>query len=409
LRAAFAAAFSEEPSKRPSTAAEFVASFEDAISNKRVTDEPAASAVTVPSVSDEREEPPSAPALVMERAEDGATLEPPASQERVVAEGRAARRRRARAHRRERLATSQPLIRQSHEHESRERTPEGRVARPEPIIGDTLPADVTPPRARSIDDASYAIPIQSGSRAFLVAAVVVVSFSAGFGGGFVVGHLSRPSTESTNVSRHEPVAEPHPTHAEAEDPKPIASTTQTAAPISEQKVTSSEPIAATVARQPAVPAADAGRLVVRSTPAGADVVVDGQSRGVTPLDLRALAFGAHTIEVSHSNHETRQQRVTLSERHPARSVDFELRPTSVPADATAATNSTGSLQVASRPSGAPVFVDDNLIGTTPLLLSNVATGSRRLRIELSGYKIWTTSVQIEPSGRFRVSASLEPR
>jgi hypothetical protein len=137
-------------------------------------------------------------------------------------------------------------------------------------------------------------------------------------------------------------------------------------------------------------------------------MVDGNSRGVTPLDLRELAFGAHTIQVSFPGHETRQRRVTLSDRRPARSLDFELRPTGVPAPATAATTSTGSLQVASRPSGAQVFVDDNLIGTTPLLMSNVATGSRRLRIELSGYKVWTTSAQIKPSGRSRVSASLEP-
>jgi hypothetical protein len=79
----------------------------------------------------------------------------------------------------------------------------------------------------------------------------------------------------------------------------------------------------------------------------------------------------------------------------------------VPAIATSK-STTGSLQVASRPSGAQVFVDDNLIGTTPLLLSNVAPGSRRLRIELPGYSIWTTAVQIEPSERVRVSASLEP-
>ena len=435
LRAAFAAAFSEEPSGRPSTASEFVASFQDAIANRRVTDEPAASVVAVPFVSDEArargEDPPSAPVLDMTRAEDDATLEPPARQERVVSEGRAARRRRARERRRERLATSQPLIPESHEHEPREGAPESRLARPEPIVDVEIEsfADVTPPRARSIDDASSAIPVQSGSRAFLVAAVVVVSFSAGFGGGFVAGHFSRPSTESIDVSHNESVAEPQPTRAAVEDPKPVASTTQTVAPmsketvsnskamgattqtvasVSKEKVSSSEPIAATVARQPAVPAVDSGRLFVRSTPAGAGVVVDGQSRGVTPLDLRELAFGAHTIAVSHPGHDARQRRVTLSERRPARSVDFELRPTTVPAHATTAANSTGSLQVASRPSGAQVFVDDYLIGTTPLLLSNVAAGSRRLKIELSGYKVWTTSVQIKPSARLRVSASLEP-
>ena len=134
---------------------------------------------------------------------------------------------------------------------------------------------------------------------------------------------------------------------------------------------------------------------------------------MTPLALRDLAFGVHTIEVTQEGQATRWLQMALSERRPSRSVDFDFRPTSVAANDAAAprlqaTNATGSLQVASRPAGAQVFVDDTLIGTTPLLLSNVATGSRSLRIELSGYKIFTTSVRIEPSARARVAASLEP-
>jgi hypothetical protein len=137
-----------------------------------------------------------------------------------------------------------------------------------------------------------------------------------------------------DVSHRESVAAPQPTRAAAEDSKPIASTTQAVTQISEEKVSSPEPIAAPVARQ-----------------------------------------GTRTT---------------------------------VPARATEATDSAGSLQVATRPSGAQVFVDDSLIGTTPLLLSNIEAGSKRLRIELSGYKTWATSVRIEPSARSRVSARLEP-
>jgi hypothetical protein len=468
LRASFAAAFSEEPSKRPSTASEFVASFQDAISDRRQTDKPAPSVVAVPIVSDEREDPLSAPVLDMKRAEDGETLELRSRQERVgrretdkpapsvvavpfvsderedppsapvLAMKRAedgktldlpSRQERVVAERRETLARSQPLIRESHEHKPRERTVERRLARPAPIVDDALIAEVTRPRASSIDEALHRIPVQLGSRALLVAVVVAMSFAAGFGGGFIVGQRSRPSTESIDISHHESVAEPQPTPAAVEDPKPTASTTQTLAPIRNGKVSSSEPIAATkqmatpisneqassspiaatVARQPAaVPAVDSGRLLVRSTPAGAGVVVDGQSRGVTPLDLRELAFATYTIKVSHPGHDTRQGRVTLSERRPTRSVDFELRPTSVPSDATPAANSPGSLRVTSRPSGAQVFLDDNLLSTTPFQLSNVAPGVRHLRIELAGYKIWTTSVQIEPSARSQVLAILEP-
>ena len=404
LRASFAAAFSEEPSERPSTASEFVTSFQAAIANRRKTDTPAPSVVAVPCVSDEREDPPSA------------LLELPPRQESVVAE------------RRETLAMSQPVIQGSREHALLEFMPESRPARPALIVDDALLAEVPRPRASSIDEASYGIPVQLRSWALLVAVVVAMSFAAGFGGGFLVGQRSMPLTESIDISHDESAIEPQPTRAAVEDPKPTASTTQTVAPISAGKASSSapiaattkmvapisneqassSPIAATVARQPAAPAVDAGRLVVRSTPAGAGVVVDGRSRGVTPLDLRELAFATYTIKVSHPGHDTRQQRVTLSERRPTRSVDFELRSTSVPSDATPTTNSPGSLRVTSRPSGAQVFVDDNLVSTTPFQLSNVAAGARHLRIELSGYKTWTTSVQIEASTRSQVSAILEP-
>lgn len=372
LRAAFAAAFSEEPGERPSTAAEFAASLQEAISNKRVIDEAVASVVTVPFSSEEPDDPPSVPVSETKRAEERPTPEPPPRQERVV--------------------EVEPV---------RERTPERPPARPEPIVEVEF-EEVPPPLARRVAVAAYSAPARSSStRAFVAAAIVAISFGAGFGGGFVVGHFSKPSTAAIEVSRPEPIAPPQPVRAVVEDPKPVAAITPTAPAIAETKV-------------------ETGRLLVRSTPAGAAVMVDGASRGVTPLALDALAFGAHAIEVSHPGHDTRRRRVTLSERRPARSVDFELRPTSAPAEATAkavnvapdaakvALHATGSLQIASRPTGAQVYVDDTLIGTTPLLLSNVEAGSRRLRVELSGYKVWTTSVQVEPSGRRRVSASLEP-
>ncbi len=401
LRAAFAAAFCEEASGRPATAAAFVASFDEAFS-KRVIDEPMPSVAAVPIVSEDTEDLPSDPVSDTTRVAEATTPEPPPRQERSANEGRAARRRRARARRRERLATTrEPIVQESREPEppapTPTPTPESPVERLEPIVDEALLSKVTPPRAHAVAvvPATNENVAQWEARAFLVAAVVTVSFGAGFGGGFVVGHFSKPGTESKTISHREPVADPQPTRAAFEDPKPLAPTTPPVPPVSEENVSKSVPVAA-------------GRLLVRSTPAGASVVVDGQSRGVTPLTVGELALGAHTIEVSRPDHDTRRRKVTLSARRPARSLEFELRPTSEPAKATAAPTSTGSLQVASRPSGAQVFIDDNLIGTTPLLLSNVETGSKRLRIELSGYKMWTTSVDIAPSARFRVSARLEP-
>ena len=386
LRAAFAAAFSEEPGERPSTGAEFFASFDRAFSTGLGTNEPASKPVVVPFVRDERENPPFAPVVKQKGAGD------------VV-------------------------------NEPRERKPEIRLARPEPIVDDEVFAEVTPPPARSIDETTYWTPDRSRSRALVVAGAVAVSFAtAGFVGGFIVGQRSMPSTRSADATPRKSSAETQPPHVTVEEPTliasttppiaaasdeqvskpgPTAATTQKAAPISNEPASSPKPSLAPVAPQVTTPAVDSGRLLIRSTPAGAGVVVDGQSHGVTPLTVRELAFGEHTIEVSHEGQVAQQKRVTLSERRPSRMVDFELGSTSVPAPAAAATNSPGSLQVTSRPPGANVFVDDNLIGKTPLLVE-VAPGSRGLRLELSGYKTFTTSVEVKQSARSRVAATLEP-
>jgi serine/threonine protein kinase len=406
LRASFAAAFAEEPGSRPSTAAEFFDSFAKAFSIEHAISDAPSRLVVVPSISGGQKNPPSAPVVEPRRPEDAIPLGQPNHRERVGAE------------KQEAPVTSPPIIGKPHEHKRRKRKRGRRPPLPEPIVA-VPPPEVAVPRievavprpeevapaaasstpASSMDTASSGIWLELRSRALVIAMVVVISATAGFSGGFVVGQRSRPSTESA-ADRREPVAAPQLAPAAVEDPQPIASTTQRNVPAANETQTPPP--------QPTTPALDSGRLLVRSTPAGASVMVDGQSHGLTPLSLRELGLRAYTIEVSYPDHDTQRRRVTLSGRRPARTVDFNLRPRSVPADATAAASAPGSLQVTSRPSGAQVFVDDTMIGTTPLLLSDVATGSRRLRLELPGYATFTTSVEIKPGARSRVTANLEP-
>jgi hypothetical protein len=150
-----------------------------------------------------------------------------------------------------------------------------------------------------------------------------------------------------------------------------------------------------------------GRILVRSTPAGARVWVNGEPRGTTPLAVRELALTGHTITVTHPAYATRQERVTLTAAVPARSIDFDLdRPG--PATVTGPASTTGALHIESRPSGAQVFVNGRLIGSTPLLLSNVSTGSHLVQLELPGYRRWSRSISVGLGERAHVAASLEP-
>jgi eukaryotic-like serine/threonine-protein kinase len=79
-----------------------------------------------------------------------------------------------------------------------------------------------------------------------------------------------------------------------------------------------------------------------------------------------------------------------------------------PAARTATSAATVPLVVESRPAGAVVFLDDRRLGVTPFRSSAVPTGSHALRIELDGYRRWTSVVNFTSGEPNRVTASLEP-
>ena len=154
------------------------------------------------------------------------------------------------------------------------------------------------------------------------------------------------------------------------------------------------------------PAPAIGRLLVRSTPAGAAVFVEGRERGMTPLALRGLPYGAYSVRVALPGYQASVQGVSLAADHPAGSLTFELESVGT-ASASSPGGTTGSVYVLSRPAGASVFVDGRLAGTTPLLLSDLRPGFHRIWLERAGYGRWDSTVEIAEGRRSRVSASLE--
>jgi cytoskeletal protein RodZ len=411
LRAAFAAALADDPAERHPSAAEFVASFRDAFSN-RDESEPIVQIIgNVATVfdSEEVDEPPPAPApapVPVPVLRMTPATEKPAAIELPF--------------RREAAPVRDFEIRQT------TREPERRPSRdqiapvhrtqppPVPILHSTLRElhEVDAPRRGGL---------------LLLALGIVAGIVVGFTGGFVVGQrslrlaIAPAATEETTQAR----AEEQSSSANQSSNSPAAATSepsaQAAQPIAEPELRAPNPPLSPTApagQAPLSPTASAqqapnpepGRLLVRSTPSGAGVTIDGATRGVTPLALRELALGEHTIEVAYPGHDTRQQRVTLTAQRPSRSMDIQLR-SSAPARSQAvepaSSARTGALQIASRPVGGQVFLDDNLVGTTPLLLPDVSTGTHRVRIEMPGFQTFSTTVQVEPGARFRLAASLE--
>lgn len=169
--------------------------------------------------------------------------------------------------------------------------------------------------------------------------------------------------------------------------------------------------------RPAPPAsADAARLLVRSTPSGAEVFVNGERRGVTPLALRDLPLGSYDVRVTRAGYTASDSRVVLDRGRPSRSLELALvrAGASAPASGGAASPtanaapSTGTLVVETRPPGARVIVDGAEAGVTPLTLPALSAGSHRIRIEHPGYTPITTTTTVETGARARVAVTLTP-
>ena len=71
------------------------------------------------------------------------------------------------------------------------------------------------------------------------------------------------------------------------------------------------------------------------------------------------------------------------------------------------TRQAGAIEVISRPRGAQVLLDGNVVGRAPLSIPDVAEGTHEVRVELAGFNPWMISVRVRDGSRARVGAMLE--
>jgi predicted RNA-binding Zn-ribbon protein involved in translation (DUF1610 family) len=67
----------------------------------------------------------------------------------------------------------------------------------------------------------------------------------------------------------------------------------------------------------------------------------------------------------------------------------------------------GSLVIDSDPRGANVTVDGRVVGSTPIVLDDVAAGSCVVRVQSNGYELWSTAARIVANKKTRVVATLQ--
>jgi len=150
-----------------------------------------------------------------------------------------------------------------------------------------------------------------------------------------------------------------------------------------------------------IPSETTGRIDVVSSPAGADVYLDGVHQGKTtspgPFTVSNVRVGTHTVKIGMAGYQ--DYTTTVDVRGATTSyVSAALQPAPVSA--------TGSIAVTSSPTGAEIYIDNAYKGITPLTVDGVAAGTHAVRVALAGYSDWSTSVQVGAGSTASASASL---
>ena len=314
------------------------------------------------------------------------------------------------------LLVSEPSVRSSNEGKAANNVPPVFAAPPAERQTPAVEDYVAPTASSSLfpSDVWPELPQSRPSNVWPLVLALVLGLSVGFAGGYGVGSREgSPAASPSPASESQSQSESRPP-ATIEVPSTPASPVTPAAPITGAPVAPAAPITSAT---PVTPPTIKGRVVIRSTPSGARVWLDGREAGVAPLTLQDVPAGSHTIRLALEGHLPVERRVTVGPEKASQAIAVELaaahtrprepdrsKPT---AKASGASKAAGSLQVDSRPAGANVFVDSKPVGKTPLLLESLEPGDHGVRLELDGYRAWSSSTRITAGGRSRVAASLE--
>ena len=138
-----------------------------------------------------------------------------------------------------------------------------------------------------------------------------------------------------------------------------------------------------------------GGMDLQSVPDGASVVINGDYRGKTPLEINGLSPGNYAVTFSRFGFMDKSVSVPVEQGKIA-----EVKATLQP--------KTGTLVVNSTPPGARVLLDGVDAGYSPVTLANISADNHTVTLEKDGYvpaalQVGITAGQVNP-----VEVSLDP-
>ncbi|MEQ8190496.1 MAG: PEGA domain-containing protein [Candidatus Eremiobacterota bacterium] len=144
-----------------------------------------------------------------------------------------------------------------------------------------------------------------------------------------------------------------------------------------------------------------GGLVITSSPAGAKVFLDEVYVGKSPVNLKLVLSGKHTLNVTMEGYDTYSEKINIKSGE-IENIKVTLKPEADennPAE-------NGKLTIRTLPPDADIYIDGNVTGRSPLIALSVTEGNHIIKAIKSGYESKTREIGIKKGEEKEVKITL---
>lgn len=243
---------------------------------------------------------------------------------------------------------------------------------PPPVIVEKMPETATPPRPLAVEDM---LPARAEATPDLATAIAAKTMKPSSAGAKPNAVAVKPSAVAVKPSAE--TVKPNAPSAVAVKPSAVA-VEPSAVAVKPDESSDEAPDKLVQPARPSKAKGDSGELSVVSHPSGANVSVDGEVRGKTPLTL-TLPVGAHEVSIVRERYATITQPVDVPNK-----LEVTLK------------RPTATLHVDSEPPGGEVIVEGKPRGKTPVDVTLDAFHHYDVQVMLLGTKPWHKRVSLKP-------------
>ncbi|MFZ5572523.1 MAG: PEGA domain-containing protein [Thermodesulfobacteriota bacterium] len=141
--------------------------------------------------------------------------------------------------------------------------------------------------------------------------------------------------------------------------------------------------------------ADAAVIAVQSEPAGADVYLNGDIKGRTPLVLEGMKAGEYALSIKKEGFEPRNEKV-VCQADERKEISLVLQ------------TLYGAIDITSQPADAVIQIDGKEIGRSPRVITDIEAGKKKIVLTAEGFEPWSRVIQVAKGQEVKLKAELIP-